>query len=127
MACLSMVAAAVVEIIRLQVVADHNLQNTDPTAPGAPVVPMVRAAAAAAWCSSVCTCPALRLSVCVPHRTSGADVASRAGCHAASRFVGSARTIKFGASEASSAARPAPLQSVWWQIPQYMLVGECPA
>ncbi|KAI7845604.1 hypothetical protein COHA_000891 [Chlorella ohadii] len=39
-ACLSMVAAAVVEIIRLQVVADHNLQNTDPTAPGAPVVPM---------------------------------------------------------------------------------------
>ena len=53
MACLSMVAAAVVEIIRLQVVANHNLQNSDPTAPGAPVVPMVRAAAAAGWCSSV--------------------------------------------------------------------------
>lgn len=41
MACLAMVAAAVVEIIRLQVVADNNLQNSDPTAPGAPVVPMV--------------------------------------------------------------------------------------
>lgn len=37
-----MIAAAVVEIIRLQVVADHNLQNVDPTADGSPTVPMVR-------------------------------------------------------------------------------------
>ena len=43
-ACLSMVVAAVVEIVRLQVVADNNLQSSDPTAPGAPVVPMVGAA-----------------------------------------------------------------------------------
>lgn len=42
-ACLSMIVAAVVEIVRLQVVADNNLQNSDPTAPGAPVVPMVGA------------------------------------------------------------------------------------
>lgn len=39
-ACLSMIVAAVVEIVRLQVVADNGLQNSDPTAPGAPVVPM---------------------------------------------------------------------------------------
>ncbi|PRW58143.1 NRT1 PTR FAMILY -like [Chlorella sorokiniana] len=39
-ACLAMVVAAIVEICRLQVVKDNNLQDSDPTAPGAPVVPM---------------------------------------------------------------------------------------
>ncbi|KAI7837321.1 hypothetical protein COHA_008836 [Chlorella ohadii] len=39
-AMLGMVAAAVVEIVRLDVVARHGLQGTDPTADGSPEVPM---------------------------------------------------------------------------------------
>lgn len=39
-AMLSCVAAAVVEIVRLDVVARHGLQGTDPTADGSPGVPM---------------------------------------------------------------------------------------
>ena len=39
-ACLSMIVAGVVEVVRLQVVNDNNLENTDPTMDGAPTVPM---------------------------------------------------------------------------------------
>ncbi|KAG7670037.1 putative Protein NRT1/ PTR FAMILY 8.5 [Nannochloris sp. 'desiccata'] len=36
----SMLVAGGLEVVRLQVVADNNLENTDPTADGAPVVPI---------------------------------------------------------------------------------------
>jgi len=35
-----MLVAGGLEVVRLQVVADNNLENTDPTDPGAPVVPI---------------------------------------------------------------------------------------
>jgi hypothetical protein len=61
-ACLAMVVAAIVEICRLQVVKDNNLQDSDPTAPGAPVVPMsvwiqIPQYALIGECTKCCSCP----------------------------------------------------------------------
>ena len=95
-----------VEIVRLQVVADNNLQNVDPTADGSPTVPMVR-------CCSTRALLRGRAGGCIRTALLLAVAAGAAGT-----------LVEAGLLLSVCACCCAVPQSVWWQIPQYMLVGE---